>query len=186
MRPLTNNFVSGFTHRIITMKNIITIILLSLTFTLTAQVKSISVGLRGGGVSGFSYKYIDHDFKAFEIIAGWQEGGFRMVGLIQKYKPIATNHIANLFVFIGGGAHAGYVGYTQEYVYHGPDGYDYYYPQEKAKSIFGGDIIVGTEYRFESIPLRLGVDYKPYFQLFGEEDFRVDLWDIGFTIRYEI
>lgn len=168
------------------MKNIITIFFFFMAFTLTAQVKSSSIGLRGGGVSGFSYKYIDHDFKAFEIIAGWQEGGFRMVGLIQKYTPIASSRISNLFVFIGGGAHAGYVNYTEEYVYHGSDGYDYYYADNTAKPIIGGDFIAGVEYRFENIPLRLGLDYKPYFQVFGEEDFRVDMWDIGFTVRLEI
>ncbi len=123
--------------------------------TLTAQVKSSSIGLRGGGVSGFSYKYIDHDFKAFEIIAGWQEGGFRLTGLIQKYKQIATSRVSNLFVFIGGGAHVGYVRSTKNMFTMAIDGYDYYYPQSTAKPLIGGDFIVGTEYRFENIPSKI-------------------------------
>lgn len=168
------------------MNKVITIIFLFFAVTLTAQIKSSSIGLRGGGVSGFSYKYIDYDLKAFEIIAGWQEGGFRVVGLLEKYKPIATDRIANLFVFWGGGAHVGCINTTTEYVYQGSDGYDYYYPDNRAKPVIGGDFIAGMEYRFESIPLRLGFDYKPYFQVFGEETFRVDLWDVGFTVRLEI
>jgi len=168
------------------MNKVITILFIVLTSTLTAQVKSSSIGLRGGGVSGFSYKYIDHDYKAFEFIVGWQEGGFRVVGLLQKYQPVATSHISNLFVFIGGGAHTGFVEQTKEYVYTGSDGYDYYYPQSIKKPIIGGDFIVGAEYRFESIPLSLGIDYKPYFQFLGAQDFRLDMWDWGFTLRFEI
>jgi len=168
------------------MNKIITILFLFITASLTAQVQSSSIGLRGGGVSGISYKYIDHDYKAFEIIAGWQEGGFRVTGLLQKYKEVATSRVSNLFMFIGGGAHVGYVRSTQEYVYRGSDGYDYYYPRSTAKPIIGGDFILGAEYRFETIPLRIGLDYKPYVQFFGEKDFRVDLWDLGFTLRFEI
>lgn len=168
------------------MKKVITILFLFTAVSLTAQVKSSSIGLRGGGVSGFSFKYIDYDYKAFEIIAGWQEGGFRVVGLLEKYHPVATSRISNLFVFYGGGAHTGYIEQTIESVYTGSDGYDYYYPQTYKKPIFGGDFILGAEYRFESIPLRLGIDYKPYFQFFGEQNFRVDMWDCGFTLRFEI
>lgn len=168
------------------MNKIITILFLLIATSLTAQVKSSSIGLRGGGVSGFSFKYIDHDYKAFEIIAGWQESGFRMVGLLQKYQAVATSRVSNLFVFIGGGAHVGYLEQTIEYVYKGSDGYDYYYPQSRKKPVIGGDFIIGSEYRFETIPLRIGIDYKPYFQFFGDRDFRVDMWDWGFTVRFEI
>jgi len=44
----------------------------------------------------------------------------------------------------------------------------------------------GAEYHFESIPMHISLDYKPYFEFFGIEDFRLDLWDIGFSIRYAI
>jgi len=168
------------------MNKVIVIIFLMLTATLTAQVKSSSIGLRGGNVSGFTFKHIDDDLKAFEIIAGWQEGGFRVVGLLEKYKQIADHRLANLYLFIGGGLHAGYIEYQKEYVYHGADGYDYYYPHSKAKPVFGGNFILGIDYRFENAPIRIGVDYKPYVQVFGEEGFRVDLWDLGFTVRFEL
>jgi hypothetical protein len=168
------------------MNKVFTIIMLVLSTSITAQIKSSSIGLRGGGVSGFSYKYIDDDFKAFELIFGWQEDGIRLIGMLEKYQQLATNRMANLFLFMGGGAHTGYVSYNTEYVYQSANGYDYYVMDKVTKPVLGADFIIGLEYRFETIPLRFGLDYKPYIQVFGENPFRVDLWDMGFSLRYEL
>ncbi len=167
------------------MKLLTTILLISLSTTLAAQTRSTTVGLRAGGASGFSMKYIDDDLTAVEVIAGWQENGFRLVGMVQKYKPIATDRMSNLFLFTGVGAHSGYIRYNDrrsKYVEKDIYYYDYY----RTAPIFGGDFIVGVEYHFESIPLHFSIDYKPYFQLFGMQNFRVDLWDLGFTFRYAL
>jgi hypothetical protein len=167
------------------MKLLTTILLLSLSTTLAAQYERTSIGLRGGGVSGFSFKHIDEDLTAVEVIAGWQENGFRLVGMIQKYKPIATSRLANLFIITGFGAHSGYIRYNRYPTYH-ENGTVFYSENHYYTPVFGGDFILGLEYHFESIPLNFSVDYKPYFQLFGEEHFRLDLWDLGFTVRYAL
>lgn len=165
------------------MKRFLFILLVSATISTQAQEKVSSIGLRGGGLSGVSFKYIDNDFLAFELIAGAKEGGFLLTGLVQKYSPLASGHVAGLFFFMGGGAHAGYSKYS-EYVNWVGDGMSYYTYYEETNPIVGGDFILGAAYHFESIPLHLSLDYKPYFEIFGEESFRIDLWDIGFTVRY--
>ncbi len=78
-----------------------------------AQLESTSIGLRGGGVSGMTIKLVDYDLSAVEIIVGYQRQGMKMVGLIEKYRPIKTDRIANLFIVTGLGAHAGYVKYDE-------------------------------------------------------------------------
>lgn len=165
------------------MKLLFTISFLTLAISLAAQYPSTTVGLRAGGVSGFSMKYIDEDLKGVEVIAGWQENGFRLVGLVQQYKPIATDRLANLYMITGVGVHSGYVRYSKHEYRRLEEDY-YYYGYNRTAPIFGGDFLLGIEYHFESIPLHFTIDYKPYFQLFGERKFRVDLWDLGFSFRY--
>lgn len=166
-----------------TMRTVFTIAILLIAFTVKGQDKLSSLGIRFGGVSGVSFKYIDNDYSGFEIIAGATDGGFQLTGLIQKYKAIATDKVGGLFLFTGAGAHAGYnkTTYTTTLV---KEGKKYYSTHELARPIIGGDFMVGAEYHFESIPLHLSLDYKPYFELFGKKTFRLDLWDIGFTIKY--
>ena len=165
------------------MKHLLTILFIFTFIGVQAQFKTSSIGLRLGGVSGVSYKYIDDDFKGFELILGAREGGLRFTGLLQKYKPVATNRIAGFSFFAGGGAHVGYAKYTEN-IYRIDEGVTYYSYYEKTNPVLGGDFILGAEYHFETIPLHLTLDYKPYFELFGEKTLRVDLWDIGFSIRY--
>lgn len=165
------------------MRVIVTTLILLITFALSAQDRVSSLGVRFGGVSGLSFKYIDSDLTGFEIIAGAKDGGLQMTGLVQKFKPVATNNVGGFFLYAGGGAHAGYSKstYTSSVMV---EGKYYYSSYELARPVFGGDFILGAEYHFETIPLHLSLDYKPYFELFGEKSFRLDLWDIGFTIKY--
>lgn len=161
---------------------ILFLIILSGTLAQSQEVRS-SLGLRGGGTSGISFKYIDADDTGFELIAGWREGGFRLTGLLQRYKPVATQKVPNLYLVTGIGGHAGYVRYDACNAYYGD--YNYYYSYyTQTKPVIGIDAMAAAEYHFESIPLQLSIDYKPYMEFFGQKTFRLDLWDFGFSIRY--
>ena len=165
------------------MKKFLTILFVLTGVILYAQRESSSIGLRGGGVSGMTYKLVDYDLSAVEIIVGYQRGGMRLTGLIEKLKPIKTDRIANLYVITGLGAHAGYVQYRKRKT-KTVDGTTYYSNQRVYAPIIGGDLIIGLEYHFESVPINISLDYKPYMEFFGERVFRIDFWDIGFSIRY--
>ena len=167
------------------MKSILPIIFFLLVFSLGAQDRNSALGLRGGGVSGLTYKYIDNDFKAVELILGYQKGGMRLTGLIQRLTPIGIHRIANLFVYSGLGAHTGYVQYDERKI-KTIDGVEYYSYQKKYSPVVGADIIIGLEYQFESVPFNISLDYKPYMEFFGETLFNMDFWDIGFSLRYRI
>lgn len=151
-----------------------------------SQSESTSIGLRGGGVSGFTIKMVDYDdLKAFELILGYQKGGARLVGMLQRLRPIKEDRIANLYVISGVGAHAGYITYDENVVKM-VNGIQYYSYQKKYAPIIGADLMIGIEYHFESVPFNIGIDYKPYIEFFGENTFNMDFWDIGFSLRYRI
>lgn len=163
---------------------IATLIILS-GFAGLAQEGSSAIGLRGGGISGMTIKMIDEDLSAVEILLGFQRNGLKMTGLLQRFKPIKTDRIDNLYVFSGLGAHAGFERWDQEET-QTIDGVNYYSYRKVISPVVGGDLIVGLEYHFESVPFHVSIDYKPYMEFFGEKIFRIDFWDIGFSIRYII
>jgi len=162
---------------------IFTITILLLTFGITrAQEVVHSIGVRLGG-NGIAYKYVEDQYRGFEAILGFRERGIQFTGLVEAYKPVKTDRINNLYFFWGGGGHAGYKGVKKEYYRDNGNGFELY-TERKYNPVFGLDGIFGGEYHFYSIPLAVSLDYKPYMEFFGEEIFRVDLWDFGFTFRY--
>jgi hypothetical protein len=168
-----------------TMNKILTIVFILSGFGSMAQHEDFSVGLRLGGLSGFSAKWFDDDLRAVELIAGGRNDGFRLTGLLQKFKPIKTDRIANLYYFTGLGAHAGFESHTFESSYY-INGFKYYSYHKVTSPVIGGDLVLGLEYRFESVPVNMSVDFKPYFDVYRYDSFRIDFFDIGFTIRYLI
>ncbi len=167
------------------MKCFFTIVFILSGIIVNAQEKSSSIGLRGGGLSGMSIKLVDYDLNAMEIIIGYQKRGMRMTGLVQKLRPIKTDRIANLYIISGFGAHAGYVKYNQQKTKI-VDGIEYYSQRKVYAPIIGADILIGIEYHFETVPFNISIDYKPYIEFFGERIFRMDFWDIGFSLRYRL
>ncbi len=165
------------------MRYLFTVVLILYVIAGVAQEKGTSFGLRGGGVSGLSIQFIDDDLSGMELILGYQMNGFRFVGMVQKYRPLAVHRIANLFFVSGVGAHAGYIKYDN-YNTKVVNGVEYYSYQRMVSPIIGADLMMGFEYQFESIPFNISLDYKPYFELFGQKTFRVDFWDIAFSLRY--
>lgn len=167
------------------MKKLFTIVFIFLGSLVYSQSENTSIGLRGGGVSGFTIKMMDYDLKAFELIFGYQKGGVRLVGMIEKFRPIREDRIAGLFIISGVGAHTGYITYD-ETTYKMVNGVQYYSYRKKYDPIVGADLLIGIEYHFESVPFNFSLDYKPYFEFFGEKTFKIDFWDIGFSVRYRI
>lgn len=166
-------------------KFIITAIIIFSGLIIIAQEGSSAIGLRGGGLSGMTVKLIDDDMRAVEILFGFQRNGMKMTGMLQRFRPIKTDRISNLYVFSGLGAHAGFEQWDEEETQE-VNGFTYYSYHRAISPVIGGDLIVGLEYHFESVPFQVTLDYKPYMEFFGEKIFRIDFWDIGFSLRYVI
>jgi hypothetical protein len=147
-----------------------------------AQEKRTAVGLRLGGESGLNLRLADDDY-ALEGILGFDEEDFRMTALIEKFKPAFTDRFENVAMYTGMGCHIGIDNYEQT-KYRTVDGVTYFSVRKRHDPVAGIDFVVGLEYKFKSLPLLASIDYKPYFDFFGEKDFNLDLWDFGLSVKY--
>jgi hypothetical protein len=166
------------------MKVPITIILVLIFVQLHAQDRK-SFGFRAGGLTGFTYQYVDHNQMGFEVIAGFQDHGVRLVGLLEKHHRIKEKYKTDMYLVTGAGAHSGYLGYENHDTFLS-DGVTWHHYHKTYAPIIGADFQVGLEFIFRSIPLQFSLDYKPYFEFFGEKSFKLDLWDFGISARYVI
>ena len=101
---------------------------------------------------------------------------------ISLYTPC----LFDLFFYYGVGAHTGFIREKKLY-YTDCDGNDWcedYY--RKLYPVLGLDGLIGAEYRFYSVPITIAIDFKPYLEFFGEEFFKINLYDFGLTLKYRI
>jgi len=149
-----------------------------------AQVKQYQAGFRMGVTTGFTGRAITNETWAFEGMLGFRSGGAQFYGLLETRKRLEFPRTDKFFLYYGGGAHIGYVGWQKYYAYEYYDRYDYWGRYANYGLAFGIDGVIGLEYQFESVPITLGLDYKPFFEFFGPFYFRANFWDFAFGIRY--
>ncbi len=144
-------------------------ILLFLFVNMNAQEYTNGIGLRGGFYSGLTYKRFIKSNVAIEGILDTRWHGFEVVGLYEIQKEI--NNADGLSWFYGFGGHIGF--YDGDYAY---------WADEGNHTVIGIDGIIGLEYKIPDIPITLGLDWKPAFDVFGNSRFFAD--GGAFTIRY--
>ena len=141
------------------------------------------IGLRGGGwSSGLTVKHFlsGKNGVAIEglVTTEYKARGIRLTVLGEKHLQVAD--IKGLNFYYGAGFHAGsYQGryyFADDRYYRGKKG-DlylvrtrgnlYYGDDETAYVAFGADLIAGLEYKLPDLPFVVGVDYKPFFDVFN-------------------
>ena len=143
---------------------------------------STGIGLRGGGYSsGLTIKHFlsGKNGVAVEglLTTEYKARGARLTILGEKH--IGVPDAKGLQFYYGAGFHAGayqgrYYFADDRYYYNGRNGdvyfvkgnkYGYYY-DESTYIAFGADLILGLEYKLQDLPFVVGVDYKPFFEVF--------------------
>jgi hypothetical protein len=184
MQPSKSNSVINTNLKMMKFMRLIYIIVLFLLVNLAHSQEVVhSIGLRGGGESGFVYKYIEDYNHAIEGIISYREHGFQATGLWEKYKPFMTDRLRNFYSYWGFGAHAGYIRARTLFSGQTDDGCALF-ENRRTRVIGGLDGVMGFEYHFYSAPLAVSLDYKPYVEFFGEDFFRIDFWNFGLTFKY--
>ncbi|MCB2379930.1 hypothetical protein LGH70_20205 [Hymenobacter sp. BT635] len=138
------------------------------------------IGLRGGGYSsGLTIKHFMSGKNGVAIEAlvttEYKARGARLTLLGEKHKGIPD--VKGLQFYYGAGFHLGayqgrYYFADARYYRYGRKKkdvyvlYDYRYDEETYVA-FGADLILGLEYKMEDLPFVVGVDYKPYFEVFN-------------------
>ena len=153
-----------------------------------SQDYKTSIGLRGGWTSGITAKHFFSESRAIEGIfsSGWRDkwSGYQITGLYEIHKAAFTKDDAEgFFWFYGAGAHFA-TGYRVEY-WHETGKYTGYYDHYSYSTI-GIDGIFGLEYKIADLPITLGVDLKPFFEIPTMRGPALGFWDAAFSIRYVI
>ena len=141
------------------------------------------VGLRGGGYSsGLTIKHFlsGKNGVAIEglLTTEYKARGARLTVLGEKHLGVAD--VKGLQFYYGAGFHAGayqgrYYFDDERFYYQGRKGDVYflknnkngYYYDEATYVAFGADLILGLEYKLPDLPFVVGIDYKPFFEVFN-------------------
>lgn len=145
---------------------------LALFIVLSSQAQSHSatgydyrtaLGVKVWDGGGISLKHFFNERNAGELIGYFWSHGFRLTGLYEIHGDI--NGAAGLKWYIGPGAHIGF--YNDKY---------------GGGSFVGIDGVIGLDYKFNSAPINLSLDWQPSIE-FGDGRGFVGSWG-GLGIRY--
>jgi hypothetical protein len=163
------------------MKQTILIALLLISLKVAAQDHLRSAGIRGGLTSGLTFRgYLDPQL-AYEGLMSFRENGLQFTVLRQHFQSTLWNISDGFFLIYGYGGHLGFTNsHSYELLFrtvHNPD--------RKFSPLLGLDGYLGMEYHIPGIPVQVGIDYKPFFELSLYQYFQMSAWDLAFTLKYK-
>lgn len=164
------------------MKRLCFIILFSIiTLVIYSQEYMQALGVRGGITSGLTYKKFLNQMKSMEAILSFKNRGMQVTALRQLHELTLFEFSDKFYFMKGYGIHGGY--YYKE-----PSAFlkfKYFDTENRIFSpIFGLDGYLGLEYRFDNVPLVIGLDYKPFFEFSIIKPFDMNIWDTAFYLKY--
>lgn len=157
------------------MKKVISLFVLIIGFSCfyqaSAQYYKTALGLRLGASNGITAKHFISETSALEGLLYFRWEGFAVTGLYELNGNAFDTDGLNWY--FGGGGHIGFWDNDR------PPWHD---PDNDSEVFIGGDLILGLEYTFEEIPLNLALDWKPGFNIIGDQSFWAD--DVALSVRF--
>jgi hypothetical protein len=154
---------------------------LFITFMLSGQENSNEVGIRGGLTSGVEYRHFFKPDQSGKLLLGYRNKGFLIHGMYEVHRSDlypATNQLD--FVF-GAGIHAGYQKWDKKRV----EGQNEF--TDVATQVVGGiDGLLALEYALGILPLKAGIEIKPFLDFGGKHGFDAIPWDFAFTLKLQL
>ncbi len=167
------------------MKKLIVLLLLICLFAAGVQSQDHRhvLGARIGLSTGLTYEYRVDPFRAYKGMMSFREGGVQLMGMIQSCRPLYVNFTDKLYYYAGLGAHIGFTRFQPRRSFlANPFRFNYAYGH--FAPVIGLDAMLGIEYRIDRLPLIFALDAKPFFELFGQNIFRLSPFDIGLSIKF--
>lgn len=161
------------------MRKVIFTILIILPSIGFAQTFEHAVGIRGGLSSGFEYRFYTDDANSYKFLLGTRDGGIQLHALKEFHQYDLFSFTDQLVLYYGAGLHVGYERWEKYYVERNTSWYE-----TRTAMLAGLDGLIGLEYQFYEVPISIGFEAKPYFDLLGREMFNVQLFDFAFTLKY--
>ncbi len=163
------------------MKKLLPALLLLMSLSVYGQYTGRMAGLRGGITSGLTFRQYLEDNFSYEGLLSFRQDGMQFTLLRQISEQTLFNVSDNLYMVYGYGAHAGFF-YSSEYRLFLNN--RVIYPERRFSPVVGVDGYGGLEYHFTSLPLIVGLDYKPFFEVSAYQFFKMSIWDMAFTVKY--
>ena len=142
-----------------------------------AQEYDSGIGIRAGlnpGISGKIFLARHSVFKtmgALECIAAVRFKGVAVTALYEFHTEVFDTR--GFYLFFGGGIHVAY--WNNDKVF--------WETTDPGRQVYSGlDGIIGLEYVIQDIPLTIGIDWKPFVTLIGDNQGLID--DIAVSLRY--
>ena len=137
-----------------------------------AQDYNTGIGLRLGFNQGLTVKHFVGEKSAFEFLLATRWRGFEITGLYEIHNGFVNAE--RLKWYFGFGGHIGF--WNGDYTHH------YWGEAGTTYTVIGIDGILGLEYSFVEVPINIGLDWKPAFNIIGYSGFWAD--GGAFSIRY--
>lgn len=144
-----------------------------------AQGFNQALGIRAGWSAGFEYRLFTNDENSYKLLLSSRDRGFQLHALKEFHRYYMFSFTDQLVFIYGAGLH---VGYERWDVRHYRENFSWY--DTRTSLIAGLDGLAGVEYVFYEVPISLGIEVKPYFDLFGRKTFDLELFDFAFTVKY--
>jgi hypothetical protein len=154
-------------------KLLLIIILIVSCLSMKAQSYQTALGVRFGGLSnGITLKHFVSSASALEGIVSMGNRTFIVTGLYELHSSVDNSKLFKFYY--GAGAHIGFFQDGGYYNYYN----HYYYTNQ---TVVGIDGIIGLGYKFNTAPINVGMDFKPFMDFNTGSNF---YFDGGLSIRY--
>jgi hypothetical protein len=163
------------------MKRILFLAVFFLTITgVSAQGFKQAAGIRAGWINpGIEYRYYTSEMHSLRALLSVRDRGVQLHALTEFYQYDLFPFSYQLVFFYGAGLHFGFQSWD-ETKFQGSTRFD-----ETRRSLLAGiDGVVGVEYLFYEAPVKVGLEVKPFVDVFGRYGFDVRLLDFALTVKY--
>lgn len=145
-----------------------------------AQGFKQAAGIRAGWINpGVEYRYYTSETHSLRGLLSMRDRGVQLHALTEFYQYDLFPFSYQLVFFYGAGVHFGFESWD-ETIYQGNIRFD----NTKRALLAGLDGVVGVEYLFYEAPVKLGLETKPYMDVFGRYGIDVRVLDIALTVKY--
>ncbi len=139
-----------------------------------------AAGIRAGWINpGIEYRYYTSEMHSLRALLSVRDRGVKLHALTEFYQYDLFPFSYQLVFFYGAGVHFGFESWDETVVE-----LNRIYPETKSSIVAGLDGLIGVEYLFYEAPVKIGLEAKPFFDVFGRHGFDVRLLDFALTVKY--
>lgn len=145
----------------------------------SAQMYERSVGVRLGYSNGIFFDKQNQDLSTYRFMMSERDGGrhFTAMKFFRKYD---VDHVPEYISFYYGfGGHVGYIRWDEQH-----NDSSGYYVNKRSAPVVGFDALLGVSYDFETLPISLTADIKPFIDLWGRNVFQLNSYDFAIGAIY--